>query len=210
MRRFAASLVPVLFAAVANHAAAQSVPGQLPQDVQVQQQVLNIVRDHPSSAAYEARAFLHIIAPEEELRDDPAYGPGYPTLDRLKDADVDAYWREVAQLAVQFDILQTVMRRDSTRARYMAGMFKTEYFARTIQRAWRGSTDAQRTTLRSQLETVMSQHFDLEEQLRSLEMQDIQRRLADAQADFQRRQQRKTELVRWSVDDIIHGAERPD
>jgi hypothetical protein len=182
-----------------------------PQDVPdraVLDQIQNIVRDRPPQAEAAARAFLSNIARE---RVGEGEGPiTVPVLDRLKATNPDAYWREIAQLVTQFEMFQNVFLRDSVRARSMAAMFGTEFEARVLQRAWRDASEAERRTMRGQLEALMTRHFEAEDQLRALEMQDIERRLADARAESERRRQRRAELVRWSVDDIILQAVRPD
>jgi hypothetical protein len=193
-----------------------------PQDVPdraVMEQIQNIVRDRPPQAEAAARAFLfHIAGPtpgplivvDGAVATDRSGPPRWPVLDQLKTANTDAYWREVAQLTMQFEMFQNVVTRDTVRARSMAILFGTEYEARILQRAWRGADEAARRTMRGQLEALMTRHFDAEEQLRALEMQDIERRLADARAESERRRQRRAEMVRWLVDDIILTAQRPD
>jgi hypothetical protein len=221
----------ILLAAAAWVAPAATAQTNGPPDAETAQQIANLVRDRPPQAEMAARAAIYNFAPGYfGARGDEAAPPReppliiidgvrqpgstgaipVPVLDRLKNADADAYWREVAMLTMQFEMFRRVVSRDTMRAGAMRAMFGNEFEARIIQRAWRGATEAQRGTLRGQLETLMSQHFDTENQLRALELRDIQRRLTDAQAEFQRRQQRKAELVRWSVEDIIHGAERPE
>jgi hypothetical protein len=182
---------------------------QDPGDAERRRQIDNIVRDRPPPAEAAARAFVHAIVPE---RFGPrGEGPAtVPLLDELKASNADAYWREVAQLTVQFDMFQQVVARDSTRARQLAVLFGTEFEARALQRAWRRAGEAERRAMRGQLEALMTRHFEAEEQLRALEMRDIERRLADVRAESERRRQRRAELVRWAVDDIIHQAQRPD
>jgi hypothetical protein len=144
------------------------------------------------------------------VQDNGSGPPTFPALDRLKATNLDAYWQEVATLDVQFDMFQHVYARDTVRAQTMAAMFGAEFQARDIQRAWRSADEAQRRTMRSQLETLMARHFEMEDRLRTLEMQDIERRLVDARAESERRRANKDQMVRWSVEDIIHGAERPE
>ncbi len=189
-------------------------------DPQTMQQIANIVRDRPPEAEAAARAFLYNIINHGSgegpliVRDGIVVGnagpPTYPLLDQLKAADPDEYWREVAMLTMQFETFRRVASSDTLRGRAMAAMFATEFQARSIQRAWRSATDAQKITMRSQLETLMSHHFDMENVLRELEIRDIARRLDDARAESEHRRQNKDQLVRWSVEDIIHAAERPE
>jgi hypothetical protein len=49
----------------------------------------------------------------------------------------------------------------------------------------------------------------LEDRLRSLEIADIERRLADVRAESQRRREKRAEFIKFAVDDIIRDAIRP-
>jgi hypothetical protein len=182
------------FLVVASAAAAQEMPS--PQALQMQAQ--KIAQERPREAEAAARAFLHLVAPER-----------IGGLDSLKATALDPYWMEVGQLVAQFDLVQNLVRRDSVRAQFVAGMFGVEANARALQRSYRGAADAQRAQIRSQLETLIGLHFDLEDQLRRLEVADIERRLAEVRAETQRRRDRRAEFVKWSVDDIIRDATRP-
>jgi hypothetical protein len=198
----------LIFVAAAAAAHAPALPAQ-ELDRNAQQQIQNIARERRPEMEAAARAFIYNVAPN---RFGPA-GEGpvpVPVLDELKRENLDAYWMEVAQLAVQFQMFQNVVQRDTARARQMSVVFGTEFEARILQRAWRTATEAQRRTLRTQLEALMTRHFEAEDQLRGLEMRDIERRLADARAETDRRRARRAELVRWAVDDIIHQAGRPE
>lgn len=202
------ALIALAGCAAAGAVAAQEGEQQA-RDQQARMQIQNIVRDRPPQAEAAARAFVYHIAPG---RFGPA-GEGpvpVPLLDQLKSTNLTAYWMEIAQLTVQFEMFQQVVQRDSARARQMAVLFGTEFEARALQRAWRGASEAERRSLRGQLEGLMTRHFEAEDQLRALEMQDIERRLAEARAETERRRARRAELVRWAVDDIIHGAARPE
>lgn len=161
-------------------------------------QKLKIERDRPREAEAAARAFLHVVA-QDRVSD----------LDSLKQHSVDAYWNEVAQLTVQFEMVQNLVRRDSTRADLAAKMFGTEVYARALQREYRAATEARRAVIRQQLEALMDRHFEVEEELREREIFDIERRLAQVRAETQRRRDKRAELVKWAVDDIIRDATRP-
>jgi len=181
--------------------AASVATAQEPNPQAMQMQVQKIAQERPREAEAAARAFIMLIAP------DRAEGPR--SLDTLKVRSLDQYWMEVAQLTVQFDMVQNLARRDSVRAQLVARMFGIETYARELQRAYRGANETQRAALRSQLETLIGGHFDVENQLRALEMKDIERRLADVRAETQRRLDKRGEFVKWAVDDIIRDATRP-
>lgn len=183
-----------LLATLASVAAGQDMPS--PQAMQMQ--VQKIAQERPREAEAAARAFLHLVAPDRT-----------GGLDSLKAAAPDAYWMEVAQLTVQFDMVQNLARRDSVRAQLVARMFGLEANARAQQRTYRGAPEPQRASIRSQLEALIGQHFDIENQLRRLEIADIERRLADVRSETQRRIEKRLEFVRWAVDDIIRDATRP-
>lgn len=195
--------------AMATLLVAAPLAAQEPGNPEVQQQIQNIMRERRPEMEAAARGFLAAIAPD---RASPRGNglPAWPMLDSLKTANLDAYWMEVAQLDVQLAMFQNVVTRDTARTRLMVTMFGTEFEARAIQRSWRQASEAQRRAMRTQLEALMSRHFDAEQALRGLEAVDAQRRIQAILAETQRRNDRKAELVRWAVDDIIHGAERPE
>jgi hypothetical protein len=182
------------FVLVASAAAGQEMPP--PQAMQMQAQ--KIAQERPREAEAAARAFLQLVAPDR-----------IGGLDSLRTNALDAYWGEVGQLTVQFDMVQNLARRDSVRAQLVARMFGIEANARAQQRTYRGAAEAQRAIIRTQLETLIGQHFDIENQLRALEIADIERRLADVRAESQRRRDKRVEFVKWAVDDIIRDATRP-
>jgi uncharacterized protein (DUF1697 family) len=179
---------------------------EMPNPQQMQMQVQNIVRDRPREAEAAARALLHVIA----MQDDPIrVDPWLRALDSLKSAAPEVYWHEVAQLTVQFEMVQQLTRRDSARAGLVARMFGTEVQARALQRSYRAAPEERRPALRAQIETLINQHFDLEDRLRALEVADIERRLAEVRAESQRRREKRAEFVKWAVDDIVRDAMRP-
>lgn len=174
---------------------AQGMPN--PQAMQAQAQ--KIAQERPREAEAAARAFLHLVA--QDAVDD---------LDSLKAKSPDAYWMEVGQLTVQFDVVQNLVRRDSARADLVAKMFGSEVHARALQRVYRNADEAQRAQIRRQLEQLMDRHFEVEEKLREREVADIERRLAEVRAESQRRRAKRAELVRWAVEDIVRDATRPE
>jgi len=190
------------FVLIASAAAGQEMPN--PQAMQMQ--VQKIAQERPREAEAAARAFLHVISMQR------GQGPvetKLTVLESLKAHNLEAYWREVAQLTVQFDVVQSLARRDSMRAGLVTQMFGLELMARTLQLAYRDANETQREVYRSQIEKVISAHFDFENQLRLLEINDIKRRLAEVQAETQRRIEKRAEFVKWAVDDIIRDATRP-
>ena len=189
--------VTFAFMLVASAVAAQEMPN--PQAMQMQ--VQKIAQERPREAEAAARAFIMLVAPDRV--------EGSRSLDSLKARSLDQYWMEVAQLTVQFEMVQNLNRRDSVRAQLVAKMFGLEAYARELQRAYRFGNEAQRAAFRTQLETLIGGHFDLENQLRVLEIKDIERRLAEVRTETQRRIEKRAEFVKWSVDDIIRDATRP-
>jgi hypothetical protein len=198
------ALVLVLFPA--TRASAQD-PGQtMPNPQAMQMQVQRIAEQRPREAEAAARGFLHVISMQR------GQGPAESSiaaLDQLKANDPDAYWGEVAQLTVQFDVVQSLVRRDSVRAGLVTQMFGLEANARAQQRAYRTASESSRPAIRKQIEVLITQHFDLEDQLRAREIADIERRLADVRAESQRRREKRAEFIRFAVDDIVRDAVRP-
>src|SRR6266516_4619583 len=153
------ALIGVLGLLAASSGAAQDMPNPQAMQMQVQQ----IMQQRPREAEAAARAFLHVISMQH------GQGPeesSIAMLDQLKAGDPEAYWSEVAQLTVQFDVVQNLVRRDSVRAGLVTQMFGLEAMARTLQRTYRGVSETQRESIRSQLEKVIAAHFDYENQLR--------------------------------------------
>ena len=185
----------LLFAARSVRAQDQS---PMPNPQAMQMHVQRIAQERPREAEAASRAWLQNVAPEL-----------IPQLDSLKAASTDEYWMEVGQLTVQFDMFQNLWRRDSVRAQLVGRMFGLEANARARQRAYRTATEAQRQALRAQIEALITQHFDLEDRLRSLEIADIERRLADVRAESQRRREKRAEFIKFAVDDIVRDAIRP-
>jgi hypothetical protein len=167
-----------------------------PQAMQLQAQ--HIAQDRPREAEAAARAWLPNVAPDL-----------IPVLDSLKNASLDQYWMEVGQLTVQFDVFQNLWRRDSVRAQLVGKMFGVEAHARAQQRAYRTASESARPAIRSRIEALITQHFDFEDQLRALEVADIERRLADVRAETARRRDKRAEFIKWAVDDIVRDAMRP-
>jgi len=171
----------------------------MPNPQEMQMQVQHIMQERPREAEAAARAWLQNVAPDL-----------IASLDSLKGASVDQYWMEVAQLTVQFDVFQRIWRRDSVRAQLVGKMFGLEASARAQQRAYRNAAESARPAIRAKIEALITQHFDLEDQLRALEIADIERRLADVRAESQRRKDRRAEFIRFAVDDIVRDAVRPE
>lgn len=192
------SLAVAIIVTTASHAGAQDPNQPMPNPQAMQMQVQRIAQERPREAEAASRAWLQNVAPEL-----------LPSLDSLKTASTDQYWMEVAQLTVQFDVFQNVMRRDTVRAQLVGRMFGLEAKARAQQRVYRTASESNRPAIRKQIETLISQHFDLEDQLRGLEVADIERRLADVRAETARRREKRVEFIRWAVDDIVRDAIRP-
>ncbi len=196
------SLIGVFALLAASSSAAQDMPNPQAMQMQVQQ----IVQQRPREAEAAARAFIHVMSLQRGMfREEDRLGE----LDQLKRGMPDAYWSEVAQLTVQFDMVQNLARRDSIRAELVTQMFGLEAMARTLQRAYRDATESQRDNYRAQLEKIIGAHFEIENQLRQLEIKDIERRLVDVRAETQRRIDKRAEFIKFAVDDIIRDAIRP-
>ena len=207
---------------LATTAPAQQPGPQMPDQQAMQMQVQQIMQQRPREAEAAARAFLLSVAPDrvaglDSLRDRASAGNNQPIL-LLEGKPIDnggptgaadQYWMEVAQLTVQFDMVQKLAQRDGARAELVGKMFGLEANARAQQRAYRTASDANRPAIRNKIEALITQHFDLEDQLRALEVADIERRLADVRAETTRRKERRAEFIKWAVDDIVRDALRP-
>ena len=175
-----------------------TAPQADPQAMQMQMVTQQIMQDRPPGAEAAARSWLQNIAPDL-----------IPGLDSLKAESLDQYWMEVAQLNAQLGLFQNIRSRDSVRAQLVGKMFGLEAYARAEQRAYRAASEANRPAIRAKIEAVITQHFDLEDQLRAREIADIERRLADVRAESQRRRDKRAEFIKFAVDDIVRDAIRP-
>ncbi len=180
--------------------AATAARAQEPPSPQMMQlQVQRIAQERPPEAEGVAREFLRVIASDRVAG-----------LDSLKARSLDMYWMEIAQLVVQRGMVQNLSRRDTARAKLVGQMFGTEAQARALQRDYHDATEPQRQAIRGRLEATITRHFEFEDQLRGLEIADIERRLVEVRAESERRRQKRAELVRWAVDDIVRDALRPN
>ena len=209
------ALIGVLGLLAASSGAAQDMPNPQAMQMQVQQ----IMQQRPREAEAAARAFLMLVAPDrvnglDSLREQANVANNQPivVLDGVPVSSPpaqDQYWMEVAQLTVQFDMVQKLSRRDSVRAQLVGKMFGLEANARAQQRVFRTASESNRPAIRGKIEALITQHFDLEDQLRALEIADIERRLVDVRAESQRRREKRAEFIKFAVDDIIRDAIRP-
>jgi len=207
------AFVGVLGFVVASSGVAQDVPNPQAMQMQVQQ----IMQQRPREAEAAARAFLILVAPErvnglDSLREQANRSFNQPivVVPFSEPPAQDQYWMEVAQLTVQFDMVQKLSQRDSLRAQLVGKMFGLEANARAQQRAYRTASEPNRPAIRKQIETLISQHFDVEDQLRAREIADIERRLTDVRAESQRRRDKRAEFIKFAVDDIVRDAMRPE
>ena len=217
---FARSLALIMLT-LTTLAGAQQASAQMPDPQAMQMQVQQIMQQRPREAEAAARAFLIIVAPNlvpmlDSLRTGQGSGGNQPIIlidgvPQTTSSDVSRgqYWAEVAQLTVQFDMVQKLVQRDSMRAQLVSKMFGLEANARAQQRAYRAAAEPARPAIRGKIEALITQHFDLEDQLRALEVADIERRLADVRAETTRRRERRGEFIKWAVDDIVRDAIRP-
>jgi hypothetical protein len=200
-------------------AASASAAQEMPNPQAMQMQVQQIMQQRPREAEAAARAFLMLVAPErlkglDSLREQANVGHNQPivVVDGVpvsSPPSQDQYWMEVAQLTVQFNMVQKLNGRDSVRAQLVSRMFGLEANARAEQRAYRTASESNRPAIHRQIVVIIDQHFDLEDMLRDLEIADIERRLADVRAESQRRRDHRAEFIKFAVDDIIRDAIRP-
>jgi molecular chaperone GrpE (heat shock protein) len=193
-----AGVIGLMFLAAARVSAQDPNVPVMPNPQAMQMQMQQIVQERPREAEAAARGWLQSVGPDL-----------IPALDSLKVASADQYWVEVAQLTVQFGVFQNISRRDSVRAQLVGKMFGLEAHARAQQRAYRSASEPARPAIRKQIEGLMAQHFDLEDQLRALEVADIERRLAEVRGESQRRREKRAEFIQFAVDGIIRDAIRP-
>ena len=166
------------------------------QQAQVRALLEQIARQRPVQAESAAREMVRRLQLEQQM------------LDSLRARSADQYWQEVAQLTVQAQMLRQMS--DSMRQQLMAQMFGTEARARGLQRAYRETADSgQERAIRERLQVVLERHFAAEDSLRSLEIADVERRLAQVRTETARRRHDRAALVRQMVEEVLRDAQRP-
>jgi len=192
--------VPVLaaLAALATAARAQDSTQMAAQQAQVRRAIVEqIVRERPPQAENAARDLLRLLQIQGAV------------LDSLRQHSIAEYWGEVAQLTIQQQMLSQM--GDSIRQQLMAQMFAAEARARGLQRAYRETADSgQERAIRERLQAVLERHFTAEDSLRSLEIAEVERRLAQVRAETVRRRRDRAELVRQMVQEVLRDAKRPE
>jgi hypothetical protein len=181
-----------------------------------------IARDRPPQAEAAAREMVRRLQLERAA------------LDSLRQRSPAEYWAEVAQLTVQREML--AHQEDSLRQRLMAQLFGTEARARALQRDYREVRGGRITTtgnsqpvvvvdgvaitdtseggreraIRERLQVILERHFAAEDSLRTLEIADVERRLAQVRAETERRRRERAALVRQMVDQVLRDAGKPE
>ena len=192
----------------AGVARAQDSAQMAAQQAQLRAMIEQIARERPPQAEAAARELL------TRLR--LAQG----SLDSLLARSPAEYWAEVAQLTVQREMLTHQL--DAARQQLMSQIFETEARARALQRDYRrlpvvvadgvpAATDSARVrAIRERLQDLMTRHFVAEDSLRTLEIADVERRLAQIRTETERRRRDRAELVRQQVEQILRDAMRPN
>ena len=198
--RFRNLLALCAVAALVHRTAAGQTPDSA-QAAQMRSVIEQIARDRPPQAEAAASDLYARLQLQRAV------------LDSLRTRSLAEYWGEVAQLAVQRQML--LSQQDSSKARLMSQLFAAEAQARTLQRDYR---DAYRTVpdsnvtrnIRQRLEELITRHMAAEDSLRQLEIADVERRLVQIRADGDRRKRLRAELVRQQVDQILRDATHPE
>ena len=190
---FAAVALAVLPVAARAQDSAQMVR----QAAEMRAAVEQIARDRPPQAEVAAREMARRLQIERAA------------LDSLRQRSPAEYWAEVAQLTVQREML--LHQEDSLRQNLMAQMFGAEARARSLQRDYRETADSARErAIRERLQVILERHFAAEDSLRTLEIADVERRLAQVRAETERRRRERAALVRQMVDQVLRDAGKPD
>lgn len=177
--------------------AAQDSAQAAAQQDQLRQMIEQIARDRPPQAELAAREMLRRLQ------------IAAATVDSLRQKSLAEYWAEVAQLTVQREML--AHQQDSLRRTMMEQLFSAEARARALQRSYREtleSDSAQTRAIRAQLQQILDRHFAAEDSLRTLEIQDVERRLVQVRAETMRRRRERERLVQQMVEQVLRDARR--
>jgi hypothetical protein len=167
------------------------------QQAQLRAMVEQIARERPPQAENLARELLRRVQMDRTV------------LDSLRQRSIAEYWGEVAQLTVQQQMLSQVS--DSMRQQLMTQMFGAEARARGLQRAYRETSDSgQERAIRQRLQVVLERHLAAEDSLRTLEIADVERRLAQVRAEAARRRRDRATLIQEMVEQVLRDAKPPE
>jgi hypothetical protein len=196
-RDLASTLTLAALVALPRPAPAQDSAQQAQQAAQLRAMVEQIARERPPQAEAAAREMLRQLQIQQAA------------LDSLRARSQGEYWAEVARLNVQLEMLRNTP--DALRREMMARMFGEQARARELQRGYHPTADsAQERAIRARLQAVLDRHFAAEDSLRSLEIAEVERRLAQVRAETVRRRRERAELVRQMVEEVLRDARRPD
>lgn len=177
--------------------AAQDSAQAAAQQDQLRQMVEQIARDRPPQAELAAREMLRRLQ------------IAAASVDSLRQKSLAEYWAEVAQLTVQREML--AHQQDSLRRTMMEQLFSAEARARALQRSYRETLESdsvQTRAIRAQLQQILDRHFAAEDSLRTLEIQDVERRLVQVRAETLRRRRERERLVQQMVEQVLKDARR--
>ena len=219
-RDFVSPFVAAALAVLPVTARAQDSVQAARQATEMRMALEQIARDRPPQAEAAAREMVRRLQLERAV------------LDSLRQRSPAEYWAEVAQLTVQREML---MHQDSLRQHLMAQLFGAEARARALQRDYRqirgsGPTTAnsqplvvvdgvpvsdtsesgRERAIRERLQVILERHFAAEDSLRTLEIADVERRLAQVRAETERRRRERAALVRQMVDQVLRDAGKPE
>jgi hypothetical protein len=220
-RDFVSPFIAAALAVLPVTARAQDSVQAARQAVEMRMALEQIARDRPPQAEAAAREMVRRLQLERAV------------LDSLRQRSPAEYWAEVAQLTVQREML--MHQEDSLRQHLMVQLFGTEARARALQRDYRqirgsGPTTAnsqplvvvdgvpvsdtsasgRERAIRERLQVILERHFAAEDSLRTLEIADVERRLAQVRAETERRRRERAALVRQMVDQVLRDAGKPE
>jgi len=194
---FVSTLAAAALAGLPVVARAQDSAQAARQAAEMRAAIEQIARDRPPQAEAAAREMLRRFQIERTA------------MDSLRQRSLAEYWAEVAQLTVQREML--MHQEDSLRQNLMAQMFGAEARARALQRDYRETADSTRErAIRERLQVILERHFTAEDSLRTLEIADVERRLAQVRAETERRRRERSALVRQMVDQVLRDAGKPE
>lgn len=196
-RDFVSPCAAVALAVLPVVARAQDSAQMVRQAAELRAAVEHIARDRPPQAEVAAREMARRLQIERAA------------LDSLRQHSLAEYWAEVAQLTVQREML--MHQEDSLRQSLMAQMFGAEARARALQRDYRETADSTRErAIRQRLQVVLERRFAAEDSLRSLEIADVERRLAQVRAETEHRRRERAALVRQMMEQVLRDAGKPE
>lgn len=124
-------------------------------------------------------------------------------LSRLKSQDPQHYQRVVAEGLQRMRFLEMTKKTDRAAYDGLMQEFRLDATSRRLVREYRDGPADKKAAVKKQLETVLSQLFDLRESNRKRQIERLEKQLAELKATTQARGKNKSSIVQRRLEDLL-------